>query len=196
MRLALYARVSTADQDCTLQLRELRQYAAARGWPIAAEYVDTGWSGAKASRPELDRLMAAARKREFDAVVVWKLDRWGRSVQNCLASIQELRDLGIRWIAVTQNLDTDESNPTSRLLLTIMAAVSEFEREIIRERVKAGLAVAAENGRRPGRPYAVFDRQAALDMRQGGMSIRAIAEAVGAKKSVVARALKATQAVL
>ena len=103
MRIALYARVSTSDQNCEMQLRELREYAAARKWKVYAEYVDTGWSGAKASRPELNRLTADARKRRIDAVLVWKLDRWGRSVADSIKSIQELVSLGVRFLAVTQH---------------------------------------------------------------------------------------------
>src|SRR5215510_6521682 len=135
MRIALYCRVSTTDQNCEMQLRELRDYAAARKWPFHAEYVDAGWSGAKANRPELSRLMQDARKRRFDAVLVWKLDRWGRSVADSIKSIQELVSLGVRFIAVTQNIDTDESNPMARFLLHIMAAFAELEPELIRERV-------------------------------------------------------------
>jgi DNA invertase Pin-like site-specific DNA recombinase len=108
-----------------MQVRELRDYAGRRGFEIAREFVDTGWSGAKASRPELDRLMREARLRRFDAVLVWKLDRWGRSVNHCIRSIQELLALGIRFISATQNLDTDESNPTSRFMLHIFAAVAD-----------------------------------------------------------------------
>jgi putative DNA-invertase from lambdoid prophage Rac len=122
MRTAIYARVSTVDQSCEMQLQELREYAARRGFAIIGEYVDTGWSGAKASRPELNRLMQDAQMRRFDAVLVWKLDRWGRSVAHSIRSIQELVALGIRFLAVTQNIDTDESNPTSRFLLHIFAA--------------------------------------------------------------------------
>jgi putative DNA-invertase from lambdoid prophage Rac len=95
MRTVIYARVSTAEQSCEMQLRELRDYAARRGLEVVAEYVDTGWSGAKASRPALDRLMRDARMRRFDAVVVWKLDRWGRSVAHCVRSVQELASLGV-----------------------------------------------------------------------------------------------------
>src|SRR5690348_6722823 len=122
MRIAIYARVSTADQNCEMQLSELREYADLRKWAVVGEYVDAGWSGAKASRPELNRLMADARRRRFDAVAVWKLDRWGRSVADSIRGIQELTALGVRFIAVTQNIDTDESNPMSRFLLHIMAA--------------------------------------------------------------------------
>src|SRR5579863_3467050 len=174
MRVALYARVSTTDQNCEMQLRDLRQYVKARRWGAPAEYVDTGWSGAKAARPQLTRLMTDARARRVDVVLVWKLDRWGRSVAQCLESIQELRGLGIRWIAVTQNLDTDESNPMSRLMLTIMAAFAEFEREMIKERVKAGMLAAQHRGKKFGRPKVVFDRAAAKDLRKKGLSIRDI----------------------
>ena len=162
MRTALYARVSTTDQTCEMQLRELREYAARREWEIADEYVDTGWSGAKASRPELDRLMQDARLRRFDAVLVWKLDRWGRSVADCVRSLQELASLGVRFLAVTQNLDTDQSNPMSRFLLHILAAVSEFEREMIRERVVAGIRNARTKGKILGRPKRAFRRDEAL----------------------------------
>ena len=112
MRCALYARVSTTDQNCEMQLRELREYIARREWKIAGEYVDTGFSGAKASRPALDRLMADAAERKFDCVVVWKLDRFGRSVLNLSQQIAALTSYGIRFIATTQGLDTDQSNPT------------------------------------------------------------------------------------
>ena len=185
MRVALYARVSTADQNCQMQLAELRTYAAARGWPIAGEYIDSGWSGAKASRPELNRLMADARKRRFDAVLVWKLDRWGRSVADSIRSIQELTSLGVRFVAVTQNIDTDESNPMSRFLLHIMAAFAELEREIIRERVTAGVRNARAHGKTLGRPKRVFRRDEALRLRAAGMSWRKIAGELGAPLSTV-----------
>ena len=175
MKIALYARVSTTDQNCEMQLRELRDYAAARKWTVHAEYVDTGWSGAKASRPELNRLMADARKRRFDGVLCWKLDRWGRSVADSIKSIQELTSLGIRFIAVTQNIDSDESNPMARFLLVIMSAFAELERELIRERVTAGVRAARANGKQLGRPKRVFRRDEALWLREQGMSWRKIA---------------------
>src|SRR5581483_7664098 len=142
LKAAIYARVSTTDQNCEMQVRELREYAERRGWVVSDEYVDTGWSGAKASRPELDRLMRDAALRRFDAVLVYKLDRFGRSVRNCLDGIEALRMHGVRFLAVSQSTDTDESNPTARLLLHILASVAEFERELIRERVRAGIESA------------------------------------------------------
>jgi putative DNA-invertase from lambdoid prophage Rac len=191
VKAAIYARVSTADQHCEMQLSEIRDYAQRRGWEIHREYVDTGWSGAKASRPELDRLMKDAQMRHFDVVIVWKLDRWGRSVANCLSTIQQLTQVGIRWIALTQNLDTDESNPMSRFMLTILAAVAEFEREMIRERVRAGMKAAKHRGKICGRPKRVFDRTAVTELKAAGLSIRDIAKKLGLGKGTVARLLSA-----
>jgi len=189
MKAAIYARVSTSDQDCGMQLRELREYALRRGWIVAGEYVDTGWSGAKASRPQLDRLMQEAGKRSFDAVLVYKLDRFGRSVRNCLDGIEALRAHGVRFLAISQNIDTDESNPTSRLMLHILAAVAEFERELIRERVCAGVRNARQKGKRLGRPKRVFDRQRAVELRQQGRSLPQIARELGVGLGTVVRAL-------
>jgi DNA invertase Pin-like site-specific DNA recombinase len=191
MRAAIYARVSTVDQTCALQLAELRTYVQARGWDLAGEYVDTGWSGAKASRPELDRLMRDARGRKVDCILVWKLDRWGRSVSNLVSSLQELAGLGVRWIATTQNLDTDQHNPVGTLLMHMLAAVAEFERSMIQDRTMAGLAVARSKGRIGGRPAKVFDRQRARDMRNQNppMSWRAIARELGIPQSSIRQAL-------
>jgi putative DNA-invertase from lambdoid prophage Rac len=172
IRTAFYVRVSTVDQNCSMQLAELKEYCARRGWHLVGEYVDTGWSGAKASRPELDRLMSDARR--FDAVLVWKLDRWGRSLIHSVQRIQELASLGIRFLAVTQNIDTGDDNPMARFLLNIFASFAEFEREMIRERVACGLRSAKAKGKRLGRPKRVFRRDEALRLRSEGMSWRAI----------------------
>jgi putative DNA-invertase from lambdoid prophage Rac len=188
MRAALYARVSTTDQSCEMQTRELREYAARRGWEIAGEYVDTGWSGAKVSRPELNRLMADARLRRFDAIICWKLDRFGRSLVNCVSAIQELASVGVRFLSVSQGLDTDQANPTSQLLLHILAAVAQFERELIRERVMAGMKSAKAKGKAIGRPRLVFDRQRAVDLRAQGISYPQIARELGLSLGTVVRA--------
>jgi DNA invertase Pin-like site-specific DNA recombinase len=185
MKTVIYARVSTSEQSCEMQLRELRDYAARRELEIIGEFVDTGWSGAKASRPELDRLMREARLRRFDVVLVWKLDRWGRSVAHCVRSIQELVSLGIRFLAATQNIDTDESNPMSQFILHIFAAVAELEREMIRERVVAGIRTAQLNGKSLGRPRRVFRRDQARALRASGMSWRKIAGTLGIPMSTV-----------
>lgn len=179
-RAVLYARVSTTDQNCEMQVRELREYAVRRGWAMAGEYVDTGWSGAKVSRPELDHLMRDARQRRFDCVMVWKLDRWGRSLVQSLQSVQELASLGIRFLAITQNIDTDQSNPMSRFMLHIFGAFAEFEREIIRERTLAGVRQAKAKGKAIGRPRRVFRRDEVVRLRDvEGFSWRAIAERLG-----------------
>ena len=174
-----------------MQLINLRDYISSRGWESAGEYVDTGWSGAKTSRPQLDRLMRDARLRRFDSVLVWKLDRWGRSLADCVRSIQELAALGIRFVAMTQNIDTDESNPASRLLLHIFAAFAEFERELIRERVVTGIRAAQGRGKRFGRPRRVFRRDQALLLRAEGKSWREIAQALGVPFSTVIDACRA-----
>ena len=141
MKAAIYARVSTADQHNAIQIGELSEYVQRREWELAGIYQDQ-ISGAKASRPGLDKLMADARQRRFDVVLVWKLDRFGRSLVHCVSGIQELASLGIRFTASSQGLDTDQSNPASKLLLHILAAVPQFERELIRERTLPGLRLA------------------------------------------------------
>src|SRR5258708_6292839 len=105
MRAAIYARVSTTDQNCEMQLRELREYVLRRGWQPASEYVDTGWSGAKASRPEFNRLIHDAGQRRVDVILCWKLDRFGRSLLHCKPALQELQGDGVRFIATSQNID-------------------------------------------------------------------------------------------
>ena len=189
VRIAIYARVSTTDQNCEMQLTELRDYCRHRDWEIAGEYVDTGWSGAKVRRPQLDRLMNDARHRRFDAVLVWKLDRWGRSLIHSLQSVQELVSTGVRFIAVTQNIDTDESNPMSRFMLHIFGAFAEFEREMIRERVCAGVRNARRNGKQLGRKRVVFDRSKVSDMHLAGASVREIATALQVGRGTVHRFL-------
>ena len=136
-RPAIYARVSTTDQDCELQLRELREFLRRQGWPQAAEFVDR-ISGTKAKRPALDRLMEAAAQRQIDCVLVWKIDRFGRSVLNLSQHLAALDAAGVRFVATSQGLDTDRANPASRLLLLILAAIAEFERELILERSAVG----------------------------------------------------------
>ena len=189
LRVAIYARVSTADQDCGLQLRELREYAARRGWEVAGEYVDTGWSGAKAKRPALDRLMADAAQHRFDCVAVYKLDRFGRSVLHLNQQLAALTNYGVRFIAISQGLDTDQSNPTSRLLLQILASVAEFERELIRERVSAGLHHAKAKGKHIGRPRRILDRVEVARLRDHeGLSWPKIARRMDAGVGTVVRA--------
>ncbi len=195
MKTALYARVSTNDQNCEMQLRELREYVERRGWQSVGEYVDAGFSGAKASRPALDRLMAAAARREFDCVLVWKIDRFGRSVLHLSQQLAALTACGVRFMAVSQAIDTDASNPASRLLLTILAGVAEFEREIIRERTLSGIRAAKADGKVLGRPKRVFRRHEVVRLREDGMSWRAIAKKLGVPVSTVVDAYRCTEKV-
>jgi DNA invertase Pin-like site-specific DNA recombinase len=190
IRAALYVRVSTSDQNCKLQLADLEQFVARMGWESVGVYQDA-MSGAKVSRPGLDRLLADARLRRLDCVVVWKLDRFGRSLIHCVSTIQELTALGVRFIAVTQGLDTDKANPTSSLLLHILAAVAEFERELTRDRVAAGMRTAMERGTRSGkpigRPRRVFSHTEAQRLRSEGWPLQRIAKALGVGLGTVSR---------
>jgi putative DNA-invertase from lambdoid prophage Rac len=148
-RAALYSRVSTNDQHTlSMQSRNMREYAARRGWSIAMQVREVG-SGA-AQREAREKLLDAARRREIDIVVVWRLDRWGRSVTDLLATLQELEHLGVGFVSLTEALDL--TTPSGRAMAGLLAVFAEFEREILRERVRAGLADAKRNGQRLGRP--------------------------------------------
>ena len=202
---AIYTRVSTADQNAELQRRELNEFAYRQSWHIVEVYEDV-MSGAKASRPALNRLIADARVRKFGCVLVWKLDRFGRSLSDCLSNIRELEQNGIRFMVVTQNLDTDIKNPASRLLLHVLGAAAEFERALIRERTQAGhkrykqdfesgrvgKTVYSRSGRNmpPHRPRKIFDRVEVLQLRRQGRSYRQIAKVLGLGLGTVVRTLQ------
>jgi DNA invertase Pin-like site-specific DNA recombinase len=149
MRAAVYARVSTVDQQPEKQLAELRRYALARGWEVKG-YVDHGVSGAKERRPALDEMMADAKRRRFDAVVCWRLDRLGRNLRHLITMLDELRALGIAFVSLAEGIDA--TTPAGKLQLHILAAIAEFERGHIQERVRAGLVRAKAQGKRLGRP--------------------------------------------
>ena len=190
MKAGLYARVSTnRGQDPELQLRELREYAAKRGWEIAGEFVDKGVSGAKDRRPELDRLMLLARTRKLDVVVVWKLDRFGRSLRHLVNALGELESVRVSFVSLHDNIDL--TTPSGRLMFGVIAAMAEFERELIRERVKAGLANAARKGHYAGRPKvnrtADPDARVIRKLRDEGQSYGEIANELGRSKSDVYR---------
>src|ERR1039457_6177320 len=170
MRCAIYARVSTRDQSCDLQVRDLRAYCTARKFAIFREYIDHGESGAKNSRPELNNLMADARKRKFDAIVVWRFDRFARSTKHLLLALEEFRSLGIQFISYQENIDT--SSPLGQALFTIVSAVAQLERDLIRERVSAGIRNARACGKELGRPMRAVDRERILQMRAAGQSLQ------------------------
>lgn len=174
LHVALYARVSTlSTQKPDMQLSELREYAARRGWEIAAEYVDKGVCGAKESRPELNRLMADAQRRKFDAVLCWKIDRFGRSLKHLVNALADLNAYGVAFVSLKDNLDL--STPSGRLMFQIIGAMAEFERELIRERVKAGIRNAKLKGVRVGRPREYVNRERIATLRGLGASWREIA---------------------
>jgi DNA invertase Pin-like site-specific DNA recombinase len=177
MRIGIYARVSTKDQSCDLQLRDLRAYCAARGFDLIREYVDVGQSGAKDSRPELDKLMGDARKRQFDAVVVWRFDRFARSTRHLLMALEEFRSLGIQFISFQENVDT--TTPMGRAMFVIVSVVAELERNLTRERVAAGIRNARANGKTLGRPKSTVVRERILELKAQGQSLRQIAANLG-----------------
>ena len=188
MRVALYARVSTADQHPEAQLAPLREYATRRGTE-AVEFVDHGVSGRKDRRPALDQLMEALKRREVHAVVVVKLDRLARSVRHLTILSAELEALGADLVVLDQGIDT--GTPAGRLMFHVLGAIGEFEGDLIRERTVAGLAAARRRGARLGRPAALQGESLlrARRMRAAGRSIRQIAEVLSVSKSAVQRAL-------
>src|SRR5437879_6560400 len=178
-RVAIYARVSTTNhgQDVNLQTRDLEQFAQARGWLLVDSYLDIGISGAKDKRPELNRLMADAKRRKVDVVLVWKLDRFGRSLRHLVNALAEFESLGIAFVSLSDNLDL--STASGRLMFNIIGAMAEFERELIRERVKAGIRNARAKGRQIGRPRMAVDAARIAALRKSGSSWRTIERELG-----------------
>jgi DNA invertase Pin-like site-specific DNA recombinase len=168
VKAAIYARVSTLDQEPENQLQELRRYVDARGW-TAVEYVDRGVSGTKDRRPALDQLLADARRRRFDALVCWRLDRLGRNLRHLILLLDEPQAVGIGFVTLGEGIDT--TSPTGRLVLHVLGAIAEFERERIRERVVAGLRRARSNGQRLGRPRARYQSSGSRPSRRRRRSV-------------------------
>jgi DNA invertase Pin-like site-specific DNA recombinase len=189
MKAAIYARVSTANngQDPTMQTRELREYCERRGWAVAGEYVDIGISGTKEKRPELDRLMADAHRRRFDAVVVWKFDRFARSVSHLLRALETFKTQGIDFVSYSEQMDT--STPAGKMVFTVLGAVAELKRSLIVERVRAGLRNARAKGNRLCRPRVFVDAARIARLRSQGRSIREIADELGYSRSLVHKTL-------
>ena len=187
MRIAIYARVSTSDQSTESQLLDLRRYTSDRGWSVYQEYCDNGISGSKDSRPALNNLMADARKRRFDLVLVWRFDRFARSTKHLILALEEFRNLGIDFVSYQENIDT--SSPLGAAIFTIISAVAQLERDIIAERVRAGLRRAQANGQRLGRPRIKVGREEAVRLKNQGLSTRQIAGKLKISKTSVIRLL-------
>jgi len=186
-RVALYARVSTlAGQDPEMQLRELREYCERRGLQIVEEFVDKGVSGSKEGKPALDRLLTMCRKRFVDAVVVYRYDRFARSLRQLVNALEEFRSLGIDFISLHEGVDT--STPNGRLIFGIFASIAEFERELIRDRVRSGIASARAKGKRLGRPRRDVDAAKITLLRGQGLSWAAIAVELAIGEGTVRRA--------
>src|SRR6202140_1248939 len=177
-RAVLYSRVSTNNgQDPEVQSREIREYCERRGWKLADEYVDVGISGAKERRPELDRLIADAHRRKFDVAIVWRFDRFARSVSHLLCALETFKALGIEFVSLSEQVDT--TTPTGKMIFTVLGAVAELERSLIAERVRAGLRNARAKGKRLGRPTKYVDRAQVSVLRARGVSWRRIGEQLG-----------------
>src|ERR1700678_3654805 len=188
-RVAIYARVSTTNhgQDVGLQTRELQQFAEARGWRMVGTYIDDGVSGAKDSRPELNRLMADAHKRCFDVVAVWRFDRFARSVSHLLRALETFSALGIAFVSLSEQMDT--STPAGKMIFTVLGAVAELERSLIAERVRAGLRNARAKGKTLGRPRIGVAASQVIRLRTEGRTVREIAKTLGVSRSLVHKTL-------
>jgi DNA invertase Pin-like site-specific DNA recombinase len=193
LRAAIYARVSTlTGQSPQMQLDVLREYAERRELEIVDEFVDHGVSGARDHRPELDRLMAGARQRAFDVVLVYRFDRFARGVRHLVTALDEFQALGIEFVSYGESLDT--STPIGRAMFSIVAALCELERNIIVERSVEGQRRARARGAHIGRPRRVVDEARVLELRAGGLSLRGIARAVGASRTVITRVVREHEA--
>lgn len=188
MKAAIYARVSTTDQTVDPQLDALRDYVAARRLEGVDEFVDHGISGAKASRPALDEMMAKAKLRSFDAIVVTKLDRLARSTRHLTQLAAEFEALGVDLIVTDQGIDT--STPAGRLLFNMLGAIGEFELDLIRERTRAGLRAARKRGKRLGRPKIVVPIAEARRRVDAGESLTAVARSLGCSRATLHRRLR------
>ena len=186
-RAAIYCRCSTDQQDLTLQRDDLTEFCKRRGWTVYQVYEDKGISGTKDSRPALDQMVKDAHQGKFDVVLCWRFDRYGRSTAHLLNSLNEFRSLNVDFVSLNEALDT--TTPAGRVLFTIIAAIAEFERSIIVERVRAGVAKAKASGVKFGRPRVGFDFKRAIAMRQNGSTLRQISKALGVSHTTIYRGI-------
>src|SRR5437899_3248893 len=185
VNVALYARVATSEQDPEVQLAPLRTHNAQRGWAIIEEFVDRGFSGAKERRPALDRLMRAAWAGQFQAILVWRFDRFARSVKHLVTALETFRSMRLDFISLQEQFDT--ATPIGQAMFTIIGAMAQLERDIIRERVRAGLERARARGVRLGRPAAEVEPAQIVGLHQQGLSAGDIARRMKCRRSTVRR---------
>lgn len=190
MKTVLYARVSTLNngQDVGMQVREFEEFCQSRKWTAIDRYIDTGISGSKDSRPELNRLMADAKRRRFGAVVVYRFDRFARSTRHLVNALAEFNALGIQFISMHEGIDT--STPNGRLVFGIFASIAEFERDLIRERVRSGIANRKAKGLRVGRKPVKIDVDQLRQLKAQGQTIREIAQTLGISHGLVHKSLQ------
>jgi DNA invertase Pin-like site-specific DNA recombinase len=186
MRVAIYGRVSTIEQSTVMQVEELRAFCVRRGWDVVEEFTDTGISGSREFRPALNRLLAGAKRRQFDTVLVYRYDRFARSLRQLVNALAEFDSLGIHFVSLHEGVDT--STPNGRLVFGIFASIAEFERELIRGRVRSGIAAAKARGTRLGRPTVAVDNVRILGLRAAGRSWRAIGRELGVSERSLVRA--------
>jgi DNA invertase Pin-like site-specific DNA recombinase len=185
MKVAIYSRVSTHEQTTSGQLDELRSYCQRRKWSIVTEYTDVGISGSKESRPGLNQLLIDARRRKFDVVLVYRYDRFARSLRQLVNALCEFDALGIHFVSLHEGVDT--STPNGRLVFGIFASIAEFERELIRSRVRSGIAAARARGKRIGRPTAKVSNSEITKLLASGISMQGVAERLGCSAATICR---------
>ena len=184
-KVGVYVRVSTAGQTVENQERELLAHCDRQGWTVFKVYRDEGFSGSLADRPALNELMADARQGRFDFLLTWKIDRVARSISHLLEVLSDMRSLGVGFMSLTEGINTETAQ--GRMLASFLGAIAEFEKELVVERVRSGMARAKANGVRVGRPRAGFDVSEAIRLKQGGQSWSQVAKVVGASSATVRR---------
>jgi len=184
-KVAVYARVSTSGQDVELQLVELRKYVADRGWTIYKEFIDIGQSGAKDSRPQLNQLMLDAKRKRFDVVLCWKFDRYARSLKHLVDSLYEYKALNIDFVSLTEGIDT--TTPVGMAMFGVIGAMSQLERDLIKERVQAGMKRAKQKGKAIGRPKKSIDLTEVKKLRDEGLSITKISKILNVSRASLYR---------
>ncbi|NCB31720.1 MAG: hypothetical protein EOM66_09980 [Clostridia bacterium] len=187
-KAAIYVRVSTSGQTVENQERELLVHCQRQGWQVFKVYRDEGFSGAVADRPALKEMMAAARLGRFNLLVVWKIDRLARSISHLLEVLTELKGLGVGFVSLTEAINTETSQ--GRMIANFLGSIAEFERELVVERVRAGMARAKANNVKIGRPRTAFDYAKAAELRKQGMGYKAIARALSVPRTTVYRVLR------